>query len=197
METRIGGMEVSYTSRGACTYRLELWHDGLKKHRVIKGNDASIVERKARLQVNDWAGKWAAAQDREALRQERTQKKEHQESQKALAAERTAEAQAAFAALENILAHTLGADDTIDWETLNDRSDFPELRPSWSLCRSLHPLNLIPGGTSRISPSWTDYSPREGRGRSPMPRAAMRLTVQRGRIRWTAERKTSETATSS
>jgi len=96
MATRIGDMEVSYTSRGTCTYRLELWHDGLNKHCIIRGNEAAIVERKARLQAHDWEEKWVMARDREALRQERTQKKEHQESQKALTAERTAEAQAAL-----------------------------------------------------------------------------------------------------
>jgi restriction system protein len=129
METRIGDMEVSYTSRGTRTYRLELWHDGLKKHRVISGNDAAIVERKARLQAHDWAERWVMAKNREALRQERTQKKEYQESQKALAAERTAEAQAALAALENILAHTLGVNDAIDWDSLKDRTHFSEPAP--------------------------------------------------------------------
>jgi restriction system protein len=146
METRIGGMEVSYTSRGTCTYRLELWHDGLKKHRVIRGNDAAIVERKARLQANDWSEKWATAQDREALRQERTQKKEHQESQRALAAERTAEAQAALATLENILAHTLGVNDAIDWENLKDRTDFPERVPKLELESNPPPAEPDPAG---------------------------------------------------
>ena len=130
MKTRIGDMEVSYMSRGTRTYRLELWHDGLKKHRVIRSNDAAIVERKARLQAHDWAEKWAMTQGREASRQERTQKKEHQESQKALAAERTAEAKAALEALENILAHTLGVSKVIDWESLKDRTDFPEPAPT-------------------------------------------------------------------
>jgi len=27
METRTGGLEVSYTAHGVPTYRLELWHD--------------------------------------------------------------------------------------------------------------------------------------------------------------------------
>lgn len=129
MKTRIGDLEVSHTSRGGRTYRLELWHDGLKKHRVIKGNDQAIIERKAHLQVREWGEKWEAVLRREAIRRDKSRRKEHQEGQKALAAERTAEAQADLAALESILAQTLVVDDTIDWESLKDRADFPEPPP--------------------------------------------------------------------
>jgi len=129
METRVGDLEVSYSARGARTYRLELWHPGLSKHRVIKGNEASIVERKVELQIEDWSQKWAAAERREESSRLRDNKKQQQEEQKELAAERTAEAQAELEALETVLAHTLSVDDAIDWDSLRDHSEFTEPSP--------------------------------------------------------------------
>jgi len=129
MDTRVSNLEVSYPRQGAPTYRLEVGHDGLNRHRVITGKDVAIVERKARLLVRDWAEKWEAKQEREAIRRENTRRKEHLDAQKPLAAERTSEARAELMALNAILAHALEVDDTIDWESLKDRSDFPEPPP--------------------------------------------------------------------
>ncbi len=49
MKTRIGQLFVKYSTRGIPTYSLELWHDGLKKHRLIRGESESIVNLKATL----------------------------------------------------------------------------------------------------------------------------------------------------
>lgn len=130
MGVQIGEWEVSYSSRGNATYRLEMWHPELKKHRVLKGNEPSIIERKARLQAKDWDEKWAMAQEREAKKQEQQEQKAHIDAQKEAAAQRTTEAAAELASLEQILAHTLSVDDTIDWEQLKDYSDFPESKPT-------------------------------------------------------------------
>jgi len=129
METRFGNIEVSYTTRGIATYRLEMWHDGLKKHRVIKGNDSQIIERKARLQAYDWMEKWLITENKNLMREVKNQKKEYLESQKDLAAERTSEAQSNFASLQNILNHTLTVNDAIDWENLKDHAEFSEPSP--------------------------------------------------------------------
>jgi restriction system protein len=129
METRVGDLEVSYTARGIPTYRLELWHDGLKKHRVIKGNDASIIQRKANLQAADWIEKWAVAERRAMFQQVLRNSKAHREAQKTAAAERTTEAQLELTALDGLLAHTLSVNDAIDWERLKDRTEFSEPAP--------------------------------------------------------------------
>ena len=123
MHVRFGEIEVSYSQRGNPTYRIELWHDGLKKHRLIRGSELDVVKRKAQLQTDEWMTKWDDTQAREAARVTR-------ESNKALAARRTAEAQATLEDLERTLAHTLSIDDTIDWEQLKDSNKFSERRPA-------------------------------------------------------------------
>lgn len=129
MKARIGELQVSRTARGRDTYRLELWHDGLKKHRVIKGDDPSVIERKANIQIEDWAERWAAAERREALRQITQSTKEHREAQKSAADEQTTQAQLELAALDGLLSHTLSVNDAIDWEQLKDYAKFSEPIP--------------------------------------------------------------------
>ncbi|WP_374564435.1 restriction endonuclease [Ideonella sp.] len=129
METRIGQLNVAYSARGKASFSLELWHDGLKKHRLIKGDDQQIVIRKAELQVAEWAERWQALAARDNDRSQKLQGKQHQESQKALALEKSAEAQAELAALSTLLQATLDVDDAIDWETLKDKTPFAEAKP--------------------------------------------------------------------
>jgi restriction system protein len=112
------------------TYRLELWHDELKKHRLIKGSEQEIVQRKAALQVAEWEERWSQVHAREQERRQKDNQKEHQEARKRLASERTTEAQQELQRLSNILRHTLAVNDAIDWETLKDTSPFPESKPA-------------------------------------------------------------------
>ncbi len=123
MQVRFGDVEVSYSQRGNPTFRVELWHDGLKKHRLIKGSELDVVKRKAQLQVDEWTGKWKDVQAREAIRATR-------EDRKALAAKRTAAAKANFQDLQRTLVHTLSVDDAINWEELKDKNQFAETRPA-------------------------------------------------------------------
>ena len=123
MQVRFGDVEVSYSQRGNPTFRVELWHDGLKKHRLIKGSELDVVKRKAQLQVDEWTKKWKDVEAREALRATR-------EGRKALAAKRTAEAQGNLQDLQRTLVHTLSVDDAIDWEELKDKNQFAETRPA-------------------------------------------------------------------
>lgn len=104
-------LDVNYNLRGNAIYSIELSHDGLKKHRIIKGYDRDIVARKAELQVNDW------------LKQFETK------SNKTDADYRTAEAETYLEQLNNILKHTLTINDAINWEKLKDEKKFPEPYP--------------------------------------------------------------------
>ena len=122
METQLSELEVMRSARGTCTYRQELWHPGLNKHRLIRGPDAQIVQRKALVQAQDWAEKWRVVEERNRLQQTKEEKKE-------LAAERTAEAESRLAELESILAHTLTIDDTVDWERLKDYAAYSIPKP--------------------------------------------------------------------
>ena len=122
MKSRLGELEASYGARGGVTYRIELWHDGLKKHRVIKGAEDEIVLRKAQMQVDDWESKWHQVSTREAERRSK-------DGQKKLASDLSIEAERDLECLRNILHHTLSINDAIDWNTLIDHSEFPERRP--------------------------------------------------------------------
>lgn len=130
METRIGSLEVSYSARGNPTYKLDLWHDGLKKHRLIRGDSQSIVQLKAQLQVEEWEQKWAEVSSRQLQRSERALGKLQQEERKAEAQDRTSDALQDLESLATLLKATLTVDDKVDWESLKDKTAFPDPRPS-------------------------------------------------------------------
>ena len=129
MKVRFSEVEVAYSARGNPTYRVEIWHDGLKKHRLIRGAELEVVERKAQLQAEDWQSKWEGVKAKEVAQKAQADKKQYQENQKALANERTIEARANLEILEQTLEHTLSIDDNVDWEQLKDTSPFAEPQP--------------------------------------------------------------------
>lgn len=122
MSVRVSEMKVHYSARGIPTYLLELSHVGLRKHRVVKGNDSSIVQRKAQLQAKEWDDNWRAIELRESDKRKQIKRKETAEA-------RTTEAARELRALEQLLAHTLFLHDALDWGKLKDHSSFPEPAP--------------------------------------------------------------------
>lgn len=133
MTVRIGTLDVKYSARGNPTYTLELAHDGLKKHRLIRGDGESIVRLKAQLQVEEWEQRWAVAEERHLDRTVKAAGKRHQDQQKAEAAELTAEADGELKGLAGLLKASLQVDDQVDWASLKDTSAFavplPTLAP--------------------------------------------------------------------
>jgi len=130
METRISQLSVNYSARGIPTYALELWHDGLKKHRLIRGESASIVERKATLQIEEWDERWAVIDARARDRSQKLAGKRQIEENRSLAVARTTEAQQELERLNSLLKATLAVDDTVDWEKLKDKTPYPEKKPA-------------------------------------------------------------------
>jgi restriction system protein len=113
-----------------------MWHDGLKKHRLITGADQLVVTRKAALQQDEWEARWDAAQrkaqaqrSKDHARRQKEEEKQYREDQKQAAAARTAEAQEELDRAERLLSETLTIDDAVDWEALKNRSPFPEPAP--------------------------------------------------------------------
>jgi restriction system protein len=100
-------------------YTIEIEHPGLLKHRIIRGHDSAIVERKAELQMAAWDEQWAR----------RTARIEKQ-SKTAEAAARTDEAQQANRELLSLLSHTLRIDDQVDWEALKRSYNAPAAPPA-------------------------------------------------------------------
>ncbi len=103
-------------------YFIEISHTGLGKNRRIRGNDYSVLEQLATAQIAIWEEMWKKKLEKEERTSNRQSKTEE-------ASERSKQALEATKAIENILAHTLVVDDTIDWEALKDKSEFPKPKP--------------------------------------------------------------------
>ncbi len=110
-------------------YEKEIWHTGLGKHKVIKGNSKYLVEQMANSQLKEWEAMWEkkkAIQSRERARLAAAQEKEQK---KALAIEATKEAQSALKALDETLFYTLKIDDRVKWESLKSHEKFNKPKP--------------------------------------------------------------------
>lgn len=129
MQTLVGTLEEKISSRGNYSYSLELWHRGLNKHRIIRGESVAIVNMKASLQANEWDERWAIVEARDLQRTEKAATKFQLAENKALAAERTLEAQLELDRLAGLLKATLDVDDTLNWDDLKDKAPFPEHKP--------------------------------------------------------------------
>jgi restriction system protein len=114
--------KTTSTARGLLRYEIEIWHKKLNKYQVIRGDNSHVVEQKARAKMAQWDEMWKKRLERERRAEEIGKKK-------GLAHEHTAEAQEALAVLERVLAHALAVDNTIDWESLKDYTDYPVPRP--------------------------------------------------------------------
>ena len=132
MKTKVGQLEVSYNARRIPSYSLELWHDGLKKHRLVRGREKAVVLRKAEIQIAEWNEKWVLADAREKKRLDKENRKREQELNKDLASSRTEEALGEINRLSNILKQTLEVDDAINWDNFKDMFEFPEPKPTRS-----------------------------------------------------------------
>lgn len=110
-------------------YRIEVRHEGLHKYRAIQGSDLYVIRQKAAAQRRVWDEMSEKRQEAERKRKEREATIRDKEQKIQMAAERTAEAEESINALQSILDHTLHIDDTIDWESLLDHSDFAEVQP--------------------------------------------------------------------
>ena len=115
-------IKKTYTARGLTRYEVKVWHEELNKYQLIRGDDQYVVEQKACAKMAQWDEMWAQKKAAEQKRQEIEEKKK-------LADERTAESREALATLEHILEHTLHVDNTVDWESLKNHSDCPEVKP--------------------------------------------------------------------
>ena len=159
MTLRIASIQVRYSARGIPSYQLEMWHDDLRKHRLIRGSDVSVIQRKADLQAAEWSAQWNAAQERSAYRDAREDARRAVEEGKAEAQRRTAEAQQELSRLEGVLAATLDVDDRIDWESLIDSTPFPEKLP---VSPKLPPVPTRPPSAKEPQRSDPQFNPRLG-----------------------------------
>ena len=111
-------------------WQVEVRHQGLNKYRLISGRDKFVVEQKAAVQKAVWDEMWQKRVAADRRMKEKSARQMDKQGKLALAQERTAAAEAAIAELQGLLAHTLGVDDRIDWDSLKDRSPFPKGKPA-------------------------------------------------------------------
>jgi restriction system protein len=122
MATKIGELDVKYGVRGSVSYSVEVYHQGLHKHRLVRGPDAQVVEAKVRLQAAEWDELWT-----KKLACQRQMKMASQAKEEA--ANRTAEAQRVLEALRAVLSSSLADTKAVDWEALKDKTPFPHPVP--------------------------------------------------------------------
>jgi len=48
-------------------FQQEIWHDGLKEHKVITAPEKSILDNKVRVQVDKWVEKWNAVCEKKSI----------------------------------------------------------------------------------------------------------------------------------
>lgn len=124
-------------------YEIRISHRRLNKFRVVKGSTAEEAQLKAALQRKAWDEQWERVEQVRARRQNREKVARDKESRKLLAEEKTSEAEASIAALENLLLDTTGKDHRLDWEKLKDRSDYPVPKPAKPQPTGLPPEPLL------------------------------------------------------
>src|ERR1019366_3420168 len=120
--TQVGPVPVKQGARGSVSFSVEVYNRGLNKHRLIRGPDTEVVKQKVLCQVAEWNEMWAK---RAAAKRQATMAARKMEE----SAERTAEAQRALQEIREVLSHSLSDSKAVDWETLKDRSPFPNLVP--------------------------------------------------------------------
>lgn len=191
MQTRVGPLQEKVSTRGNYSYSLELWHSGLNKHRIIRGESVSIVKMKASLQISEWDERWAVVESRDQARADKTATKLQLAENKALAAERTQEAQQELDQLGGLLKATLDIDDTLNWDDLKDKTPFPEHKP-------VKPKSSPPPAMRKVpmEPAAQDYKYRPKLGilewiipsRKARVKASCQLAFDVDRANWLAQK---------
>ena len=130
-------------------YEMRIQHPGLKAFRVIRHSDQSVVELKARLQLQAWEDRWNRVQEAESKRRLKQQISWDVAANKELARARTDECQREIAQVEKLLRDGIELDHRVNWESLQDRHTFSVPPPSPPLTKQ------IP-----TSPRADDFAPR-------------------------------------
>lgn len=163
MATEVGQLRVNFSSRGSESYSVEVSHQGLRKHRLVRGPDVHVVQTQVRLQVEAWDVLWAqkvsAARKTTKAYEAKEARRLHLERQKEEAADRTADAQGLIQVLRQLLPSSLPDSKAVDWEALKDRTPFPKPAPNPPKRIAPPVQGVVPEAPSRTSPK---YQPKLG-----------------------------------
>ncbi|MBU4288340.1 MAG: restriction endonuclease [Proteobacteria bacterium] len=103
-------------------YRVEMYHKGLKEHKLISAPEMDMLENKANLQAQKWTEKWENIESKRRINVEKEANLEEANS-------RTEAAIKSLKQIDSLLAHTLSIDDRVDWESLKKKEKYPEKSP--------------------------------------------------------------------
>jgi len=123
-QVEIGRPQAHYNVKGdrILKYSLEIYHSGLKEHKLISAPELDMVKTKAELQIAKWQEMWNLRENKRQVREKKAADAQEAEKQ-------TMEAKQRLEELEGILKFTIDIDDTVDWESLKTKGAFPEAKP--------------------------------------------------------------------
>lgn len=116
MKEMIRDFEIKnkYTSTGRhCGYQVNLYHDGFREYKHLSAIDHNALVGKISNQSIAWKARW----DKELAKRNYWSKEEE-------AKDITSRAQEKIREIEKILEHTLGVNDSIDWDSLKYSDEF-------------------------------------------------------------------------
>lgn len=114
---RVGELQVKHNANGTriLRYFIDFWHRELNLHKELSAPELYLLQGKVDALMSSWDKKLANHKKRTTL----TEGKD-------VADQLTAEAVDRLDSLSKILTHTLLVDDRVNWESLKDRSLFPD-----------------------------------------------------------------------
>jgi len=98
-------------------YSIEIYHEGLKEHKLISAPECDMLENKVNLQIQKWVEKWYNLERKRKIAEKKEANKEE-------AKIRTEEAEKKLEDIDNLLIHTLDIDDTVDWDMLKNSKEY-------------------------------------------------------------------------
>jgi len=120
----IGKAQVHYNvaETRILKYSCEMYHKGLKEHKIISAPEIDMLENKVNLQAAKWLEKWKKLETRKNIAEEKEANIEE-------ATRKTEQCTRDITQIENILMHTLSIDDAVDWDSLKKKNTFSEEKP--------------------------------------------------------------------
>ncbi len=104
-------------------YTVEMYHKGLKEHKLISAPEMDMLKTKANLQAQKWTEKWESIESKRRINAEKEANLEEANS-------RTKAAIKSLKQIDSLLTHTLSIDDRVDWEILKKKEKYPEKSPA-------------------------------------------------------------------
>lgn len=101
-------------------YTVEMYHNGLKEHKLISAPEKDMLQNKANLQAQKWTEKWERIESKRRINAKKEANIEKANS-------RTEAAINSLKQIDSILTHTLSIDDRVDWECLKKKEKYPKL----------------------------------------------------------------------